>query len=291
MRILVAIDGSDSADIGVQVVASASWPAGTAVRVVQVIDPATLMIGGPFGVYAAAEAPADVERITAENVERAAARLTAAGLAAEHAVLRGRPATEIVDAARELEADLVVLGSRGHGTIELMLLGSVSAEVVDHSPAPVLVARGDRIERIVLAWDGSDCAARAAAVLRWPTFAASTITVLGVAQPAIPWWAGLSGPEIPSTIPMYADAASASREEHERLARTMADELRAAGLAAEPALRSGDPAQEIIAVARARSTDLIVIGTHGRTGLSRLVLGSVARNVVQHAPCSVLVSR
>ena len=75
----------------------------------------------------------------------------------------------VVDHARSLPADLVVVGSRGHGTIESMMLGSVSAEVVDHAHAPVLVTRSRQAKRIVLAWDGSPSASRAADVVAtWP---------------------------------------------------------------------------------------------------------------------------
>ena len=73
--------------------------------------------------------------------------------------------------------------------------------------------------------------------------------------------------------------------------RGMSDELRAVGLNAVPEGREGDAATEVIAAAQATNADLIVIGTHGRTGLSRLVLGSVARNVLHHATCSVLIAR
>jgi nucleotide-binding universal stress UspA family protein len=100
------------------------------------------------------------------TVHEARGRLTRPGLNVEAIVLRGRPATAIVDQARGMQADLVVVGSRGHGMIESMLLGSVSAEVIDHASAPVLVARGRRIERVVLGWDGSSCASRAADLLR-----------------------------------------------------------------------------------------------------------------------------
>jgi nucleotide-binding universal stress UspA family protein len=70
-----------------------------------------------------------------------------------------------------------------------------------------------------------------------------------------------------------------------------AHRLRDAGLDAEPEIRVGDPAHEIIAVARARQAGVIIVGTRGQTGLRRLLLGSVARNVLLHAPCSVMVVR
>jgi len=90
---------------------------------------------------------------------------------------------------------------------------------------------------------------------------------------------------------MYVEATDASRRQHDEIAQTMAERLQAGGLTAEPGRRDGDAAAEILAAAKALSADLILIGTHGRTGLKRIVLGSVARNVLQHATCSVLVVR
>ena len=191
-----------------------------------------------------------------------------------------------------MEADLVVVGSRGHGTIESMLLGSVSAEVVDHSPAPVLVARSDQATRVVLAWDGSSWARRAADLLRTsPIFAGSNVRVVSVTDVEVPWWTGFPEAGSAELMPMYLDAMDASRKQHDELARAMTSELQAAGLTAEADRRAGDAATEILVAAGAFKADVIVMGTRGRTGLTRLVLGSVARNVLQHATCSVLIVR
>ena len=293
MRVIVATDGSAAAGVGVELVARAAWPPGTSIRVVQAVEPLPLTVTGSFGMFTGVqpESPEELEEVAAGALERACHRLAAKDRHVETSILRGRASTAIVDAAREVGADLVVLGSRGHGTIEAMLLGSVSAEVVDHSPVPVLVARSDRMDRIVLAWDGSAYAARAAELLRWPIFARSSITVVSVAQPEIPWWSGFAGAGAPGIVPLYVEAAAASRREHDRLASAMASELQAAGLSATAELRSGDPAEELVGAARASSADLVVLGTHGRTGLTRLVLGSVARNVLHHASCSVLITK
>jgi nucleotide-binding universal stress UspA family protein len=191
-----------------------------------------------------------------------------------------------------MHADVVVVGSRGHGTIESMLLGSVSAEVVDRAPAPVLVARGRGIGQIVLGWAGSSCATRAADLLSlWPIFAGSRVRVVSVADFEVPWWSGFPEAGSPEVMPMYLEAADASRRQHDELAREMAVRLQASGFMAEADRRDGDAATEILAAANASKADLIVIGTHGRTGLKRLVLGSVARNVLHHAACSVLIVR
>jgi len=90
---------------------------------------------------------------------------------------------------------------------------------------------------------------------------------------------------------MYLDAAEATRLHYDEMAREMAGRLRVAGLAADAERRDGDAATELISAAAACNADLIVLGTHGRTGLARLVIGSVARNVVHHASCSVLIVR
>jgi nucleotide-binding universal stress UspA family protein len=295
MRVLVAIDGSAPADIAVDLVASAPWPTGSEILVVESIESGAALYGGPWPTLALAEAD-QLEAEMREEAERcvhdAAGRLAGTGRRVEAEVLRGRPATAIVERARETGADLVVVGSRGHGRIESMLLGSVSAELVDHAPTPVLVARRPRIGRVLLAWDGSTCASLAADLLRaWPIFGSCKVHVLSVADIEVPWWTGFPEPGSAELMPMYVQAAEASRFEHDQLAGGMAAKLGAAGLDVDAGRREGDAATEILAAARAWDADLIVMGTHGRTGLARLVIGSVARNILQHATCSVLVVR
>lgn len=295
MRVLVATDGSEPAGLAVDLVADAAWPPGTDILVAQAVETGAGLFGGPWPALAMIQADrieADIRAEAQRTVQEIRDRLARPGLSVEAAVLRGRPATAIVDRARRMRADLVVVGSRGHGTIEAMVLGSVSAEVVDHAPTPVLIARGRRIERIVLAWDGSSCAARAVDLLRaWPIFSGSLVRVVSVADAEIPWWTGFPEAGSPEMMPMYVDAANASRVEHGRLAQEMTAQLQAAGFKAEADRRDGDAATEILAAANAANADIIVMGTHGRTGLKRLLLGSVARNVLQHAACSVLIVR
>ncbi len=182
-------------------------------------------------------------------------------------VLRGRPAAALVDDARRMAAELIV-ASRGHGTIETMLLGSVPAEVIDHAMTPVLVARCRRIDRVLLAWDGSTGAARAAELLcRWPIFARSSVRVVSVADIKIPWWPDFPGAGSPELMEIYLAAADASRSQHDLLASEMTVKLQAAGPTAEADRREGDAATEILAAAQAFKADLILLGTRGRTGV------------------------
>jgi nucleotide-binding universal stress UspA family protein len=295
MRVLLGTDGSTAADVGVELVAATSWPPGSTIELVTVVPTGAGVWGGPWPAAALYEG----ERIERELTANADATLAAAEqrlLGPDRSVvttrLTGRAASVLIEHAGATKADLVVLGARGHGTVETMLLGSVSAEVTALSPAPVLVARRPSLRRIVLAWDGSECAGHAASLLTdWPIFAGSTVDVISVVELHVPWWSGFAQPGALEYMPEYIDAVDHSRSQHAELARTMATRLKSAGLTAEPGFREGEPAREIIAAARDRDADLILVGTHGRTGLARLVLGSVARNVLQHAPCSVLVAR
>ena len=295
IRLLVAIDGSEPAGVAVDLVADFAWPDGTEILVAEVVESGAGLFGEPWSALAMVQADSLEAEIRADadrTVDEARGRLVRPGLNVEAVVLRGRPATAIIDRAQGMGADLIVIGSRGHGTIESMLLGSVSAEVIDHAPVPVLVARGRRTERVVLGWDGSSYASRAADLLRtWPIFAGSAVRVVSVADVEVPWWTGFPQSGSLELMSIYSEAADASRSQHDQFARDMTAELRGAGLSAAADRREGDAATEILAAARASDADLIVIGTHGRTGLPRLVLGSVARNVLQHATCSVLVVR
>jgi nucleotide-binding universal stress UspA family protein len=196
-----------------------------------------------------------------------------------------------VDAARDLRSDLVVTGSRGHGPLRSMLLGSVAAEVTAEAPCAVLVARRPSVSRLVVATDGSPSAAAAADRLAgWGVFDGLPSEVVAVSIP--------DNPTFEMTTSLYTlgdDRLAAQREalraSYEADANAMAAQLTAAGVPSLPRLRAGDPTREIIAVAEDRDADLIVTGTRGLGGIDRLLLGSVARNVLTHARCSVLVVR
>jgi nucleotide-binding universal stress UspA family protein len=218
--------------------------------------------------------------------------LERSGRTLERMILRGHPAKAILAEAREFEADLIVVGSRGHGAVRTALLGSVSADVVDHAPCPVLVARHEAISRILVATDGSAGAEHAEHVLRdWPILAGRPVTVLCVADVGLPVSTGMAPAVDDRVFESYALAVDEARQQARDQAAVVAERLAAVGFDALPETREGVPAEEILAVAASRGADLIVVGTRGHTGLARLVLGSVARTVLTHAQASVLVVR
>ncbi len=295
MRVLVATDGSKCSGVAVDLVAGLEWPEGTEIHVVEAVPSGVAVFGGPWPPITPVDTGAidqDIREQAGRNLSEAAATLAGPGRSVETVALAGRAADTIISIAEQTEAELIVVGSRGHGTLETMLLGSVSSEVIDHAHVPVLVARGRKVERIILAWDGSEQAERAVSPLtEWGLFGSAPIDVLSVADAEPPWWvrAGFASDEVAAEA--YRDAAEPSRRQHEELAEEMAGRLHQAGLTAVPVSREGDPAETIVAFAAAHDVDLVVLGTHGRTGLRRLLMGSVARNVILHAPCSVLLAR
>lgn len=289
MKVLVAVDGSAHSAVAVDLVRAIEWPGGTSIELFRALEPFPAVL--------------ELSARTVEVIERALERDTEAALQADVQRLEapgrqvtarsahGRAAREIVDEATRLRADLIVMGSRGRGGLKAMLLGSVAAEVVDGAPCPVLVARSRGLARVVLADDGSPDAARAAEIVRdWPIFRGSEVVVVSVA-PSMASYA-LGSPFGDATAAeAIAEATDALRVEHDRIARSRAEELAAAGRTARAEMRTGQAAGEIVDSAKEHRTDVVVVGCRGRTGLTRLVLGSVARSALVHAPCSVLIAR
>ena len=279
MRILLATDGSPSAAAASRLAAGLHWPSGSVIDVVGVCD-----------AHDEGLCP-DSEEVAAA-VGEAVAVLTKAGLIARRLVLTGRPATLIVDVASDFRAELVIVGSRGLGPLASMLLGSVSAEVVDHAPCPVLVVRDPEIRSVLVAVDGSGPARAAVDYLSSTRILAGRrVEVLSVAhgRTTVP-------PELMTTLPVAIGGADGlfreEREERERTevhAALAADELRRSGHDTRWSISCGNAAHEIVTTANSLDASLIVMGSRGLTGISRVVLGSVARNVLLHTPASVLI--
>lgn len=293
MRILLALDGSPSADRARALVTSLPWPEGSTIRIVAALDVSPALWGGPW----IPAIPADADAMEDEAVaaltrvlQEARPPLERAGLTVEAELLRGSPAAAIVDDARLWKPDLIVIGSRGHGPVETALLGSVSAAVTDHATCPVLVARGDRVSRVILAEDGSPAGMAARDVVaRWPAFERLPVLVVGVVDVAAPWRSGIAPTMFGAAMDVYAEMLGNARATHREVVAATAAHLRARGRTAEGELREGDPADQIRQAASDAAGDLVVIGSRGHMGITRLVMGSVAHAVLTHAHCSVLV--
>ncbi|MEK6206625.1 MAG: universal stress protein [Chloroflexota bacterium] len=290
MNILFATDGSKSAERAQELVGSTDWPAPTHIEILHVDQLFAEDLELPAGMYSAVH-----EKLRDEVSARLAKikrELSGSGRDVEATVMINRPASAIVTEARRTAADLIVLGSHGRGALGSAVLGSVSAEVVDHAPCPVLVARTPRITGVVLAHDGSDGARQAEQLLTtWPFLRRLPVRVVS-AWSLAPSYLSLDaagGGFLSGEL--FQQVIDDLRAERGRAANGATKRLVDAGVAATADVREGPTAQTVVDAAKETGADLIVVGSRGQSGLTRLLLGSVARGVLLHATCSVLITR
>jgi nucleotide-binding universal stress UspA family protein len=284
MRILIGVDGSSAANVACDLVADRTWAAGTRVSLLGVVEPLIDWTG---------MAPSSGEGWESRHatlgvvIEERADALRRRGLIVDTAVDFGAPADLLIDRAAETFTDLIVVGSRGLGAAASAVFGSVSAYLVDHAGCPVLVARSPEATRMLLATDGTPSAAAIPRMLAsWGSaLRGLPVEVLSVAPRngfVTPWSAAddEDGP-----------AGDAELVVHERIAEQVADELIELGWHAAAVARAGDPGRQIVTAGREWGADLIVTGSRGISTLRRIVMGSVAHDVLLHARSSVLVMR
>jgi nucleotide-binding universal stress UspA family protein len=117
----------------------------------------------------------------------------------------------------------------------------------------------------------------------WP--ARTEFLVLSAARPIVASYAVTEVPAMNFPAELYEDEV----KHHQEISARFEKQLRDAGFQSRALVAQGDPREAIVDAAREHGVDLVVVGSHGRTGLSKLLLGSVASHVVTHAPCTVLV--
>lgn len=289
MRVLVGIDFSRSSEIALEEVARRPWPEATEFLLVTIVEPLDLAASQTF-VPEFSRTKAEAARV---RIERMAPTLAERGWPVASRVLPGHPRSSLNDFAEGWKADLVVVGSRGRGPLRRLLLGSVATAVVRECPSSVEIVRqppwGRRKGgmRLLVATDGSPCsleAARSVALRPWP--AGSRVRVVSIAQPVGPLaspWAIPSGAE--------ARLEKESRKAAGEAVEAARGELARAELSLSGTVLTGDPRSRLIEDCRDWQADLVIVGSHGRHGVDRLLLGSVSEAVAVHAPCSVEVVR
>lgn len=235
------------------------------------------------------EAQVRIVREAEEYVEKVAGHLRERGLSVDTAVPYGTAGEAIVEAAERRGADLIVMTTHGRSGLGRWVYGSVADHVLRTSTCPVLLLRAATApsadtsvpETIVAPLDGS---AVAEAVLPWVTELAhlflAKVVFLRAVEP--PW------PHEGGSL-QAAAALEAAEAEARAYLHSVAERLRADGIELVYEVRAGLPAAVITGYARTIRAQLIVMATHGRSGLSRLVYGSVAEQVLRDAPAPVLL--
>lgn len=268
MKVLLATDFSTGASVASRWLANTAWSANTQIEAVHVL--ASRREGAQGGLSGARVKAASAE--VAAVASNLSSRL-GPDVSVGSSTLVGDPATAIVERAAEIEAELVVLGSRGRGHFAGHLLGSVSAAVAANARCSALVARREAIRSLLLAEDGSASAVTAAETLLACSFLASVPTAVTSVVGAGPLGDGTG------------QSAAACVE------RRVAD-LHRAGRAAIGRVAQGDVAVELLRAARMAGTDLIVIGVASEPAPEHRGLGrSVAGTVLAGFRGSVLIAR
>jgi nucleotide-binding universal stress UspA family protein len=282
MKLLIAVDSAISTEVLVAAVGIRPWPDGTTAHVLSIVAdmdvPEEVWREEGYGKRAVwREMEKRGEEITAVSVER----LRSIGIPAEVVVARGDARFLIPFYARKWASDLIFVRAHVRKDLFHWMLGSVARAVLTSAPCTVQIVRDnaedrahtvDSARRVLLATDGSKTsnqAARAVADRPWPE--GSEFRVISVDEP----WAIKS-----SKVKAPQDAVSTAEQV-----------LRSPGLNAAGEVLSGKPKETILADAQNWAADLIVVGSHGRRGVRRLLLGSVSEAVAMQAHCSVVVVR
>jgi SulP family sulfate permease len=270
-RLLVASDGSEYSTAAVRLALRLAGRCAARVRVIHLVpgrgdDPTRDSVDITPAVLEQARAHLD-------TVEREA---TAAGIACstEVVVTNLYPHEEIVRQAEQMTADLIVMGRRGRRGITRVRLGETTVKVIGHAPCSVLVVPRDADTSgrgLVLATDGSHYADAATAM------AATFAKILSAPVTAVS-----------ATLPSHS--AQRQAEAHTAVERA-ASFLAQHAVTAEAEVLHGRPDEMVVQAGANRGADLIVVGSHGRTGLQRAMLGSVSERIIDAATTPVLVAK
>jgi nucleotide-binding universal stress UspA family protein len=233
----------------------------------------------------------DFERLIRQDLDRHARRLPkedakAALRACGVSVSRGAPTASLLNLIARERPGLVIVGSHGRTGLARVAMGSVAERIVRHSTSPVLVARTDPawpLSTVLVPLDFSESDEESLHLA----------SVLGTAVPAsfellhVLAYREVAGLIYPEAVAAWS-VGERSEREREAEGKIREEAARHPQLKSSPLVAVGAPAAGILDEARGSAADLILIATHGRTGLPRLFLGSVAEQVIRYAPCSVL---
>lgn len=290
MRFLLATDGSGGSETALELLLDLPLTPADEVVVLGVpvyggMYATSEFIGAPL-LDAIAWEREYVERL----VERTAARFRQHQARAEGLVGEGIVWEVILATASERKPDLIVIGSRGLGTIAGALLGSTARQIARHSPVPVLVVRDRRgaPRRILIAVDGSlDSLAAIELISRLPLPTDAQVSLLHVVD------VRRELETIRRERPELGEELRARVERHDNeVAQAIVDEAKRrlpAHLLAGAKVERGNAADTILAEAGGEGSDLVVLGSRGITLGGGLLQGSVAERVLGNAHCAVLV--
>ncbi|MCP3905857.1 MAG: universal stress protein [Planctomycetes bacterium] len=279
--IVVATDFSDGAAAAIDWATVIALKHGARIELVHAIDAVPLT-----------SVPLDVQQQAEGRLGEQAAEVRKAGVEAVGTCRPGRAWKVVADVEREVGADFVVIGSRGRTSYQRLWLGSVADRIVRTAEVPVLTVHPEdagkaSLRTVLVATDFSEESLLAAdAALRLTTGLAGERRLILLHVCDLPMDYGIA---------VSANVIAQARADDEQRARAELDRLaeryRSDRLHVDTMVVAGYPATVAQEEAEALGADLVAVGTHGRSGLQHLLLGSIAERVLHHAPCPVLTVR
>lgn len=314
MKLLMAYDGSDSADIAIDGLQRAGLPTDIVEALVvsvgevwlppqsddEVLDD-TFPLQIPPGLQAARERAANVmeeaERLAQRGAKRLQQLFSSWHVSSE--ARSGSPGFELLNRAREWQADLIVVGSQGRNALGRLVLGSVSQKVLTEASTSVHIGRlhpgtGKSGERIVVGVDGSEnalTAVRAVAKRRWTEGSEIRVVVADDVMRGSPIWL-----LVPPVKEFVDEVRADERSQAEQFAVAAVKELREGvggkNITISSVVHTGNPKQVLVNHAQEFGADCIFTGATGFSSrFERVILGSVSAAVAARAQCSVEVVR
>ncbi|MHB8149401.1 MAG: universal stress protein [Desulfobulbia bacterium] len=276
-KILVAYDGSPSARNALSLASQLAREDKSWIKVLAVVPPyqGDLELIGVSDIKEAIAGPGQEMLAEARNLA------DREGISILTNLEQGEPYEQIVQVAEEENCDLIIMGRRGKNKMERELMGSVTARVIGHTSKDVLVTpEAGKLswENILLATDGSTCCdnalARALEIAQERKVKLNAVSV------------------VYTNDEFYALGQEVVKELYQEADKVL-DKVRKwggdLGVQTELFVRDGEPHQAINAMAAEISATLIIMGSHGRKGLTRFLMGSVTERVIGYADCPVLI--
>lgn len=279
-KILIAVDGSQVSKNVLRQAFKLAPPEKKCITVVAINPPyeGDILFIGVGNISELLKAPG--EKILSEAKEIARSE----GVTIETRLEEGEIFEEIINVAEEERCDLIVMGRHGMTRLERALMGSVTAKVIGHFKGRILIipTKDTSIgwKNILVATDGSKYSD--AAVDEAINYAKSYEGTLKIVT------------AVDVTEKFQVQAPELLEESMDNAKKNLDDiknKAQQAGVNLETFVREGEPYKVIADLATESNADIIVMGSHGRTGLKRLLMGSVSEKVIGYAPCPVLVVR
>lgn len=298
-RILVPLDGSPLAQSALPYALALASAEDAPVTLLSVVPP-TQMLPDYYIPYSAAMEAAQLAA-AGDALDTLARSLRAHGPRVTTAVAVGDAADQILRYAEENDVDAIVMASHGRGGAFHWAFGSVARRILTGATVPTLVVRAKdapehaetpaSLRSILVPLDGSELAE---AVLPLVTDLARSIGASVTLARVVPFLGGIymASPYAPLVVPdTFDQAMEDARTTARAYLDAAAERLRRAGITVETVERDGDPASRLLSLMDEEHYDLVVAATHGRTGITRWVMGSVAEHLIEASHTPVLLVR